>query len=117
MSYNATYSAPEGAIENYANAQLSEKFGPEIINYFSGSPSFTPHLHPPHTERLTRRRLTLKPRLLPPHKQQLPFRGPVGLVPAAAQCVVVPAVDFSRVPALCPLYLPGRARWLSVRGV
>ena len=54
MSYNATYNAPQGAIEDYADAQLSDKFGPEIKNYFSGSPN-PPHLRPPgneaHTEK------------------------------------------------------------------
>jgi hypothetical protein len=34
---NATYNAGVGAELNFGDAQLSQKFGPEVINYFSGT--------------------------------------------------------------------------------
>ncbi|KAI5812562.1 NUDIX hydrolase domain-like protein [Pyronema omphalodes] len=38
MSYNATYHVGTGAVLDYASGYMSQKFGPEVINYFSGSP-------------------------------------------------------------------------------
>jgi hypothetical protein len=36
MSYNATYHVGTGAVLDYASGYMSQKFGPEVINYFSG---------------------------------------------------------------------------------
>ncbi|KAF8252921.1 NADH pyrophosphatase [Wilcoxina mikolae CBS 423.85] len=38
MSYNATYHAKTGAVFDFTGAMMSKKFGPEVTNYFSGSP-------------------------------------------------------------------------------